>query len=149
MVKNFFLKNDKSPKNIQIKKDVINHFISTGNDTIAELSRELDMSVPTVTKFIVELKEQGLIDEFGKVHTPGGRHPIVYGLNPTSAYFVGVDMSRHHLNIALMDFTGNIVDHQMGIPYTYENTPGSLDLLCEHIQNFIDKTEITKRRYTM
>ncbi|NLJ00143.1 MAG: winged helix-turn-helix domain-containing protein, partial [Bacteroidales bacterium] len=58
MVKNFFLKNEKSPKNIQIKKDIINHFISTGNDTIAELSRELDLSVPTVTKFITELKEQ-------------------------------------------------------------------------------------------
>ncbi len=150
MVKNFFLKNEKSPKNIQIKKDIINHFISTGNDTIAELSRELDLSVPTVTKFITELKEQGLIAEFGKVHTPGGRHPIMYGLNPTSAYFVGVDMSRHHLNLAMMDFTGNLVNHQMNIAYTYENTPESLDLLCSHIQNFIDKTgEYKKKIYNI
>ncbi len=150
MVKNFFLKNEKSPKNIQIKKDIINHFISTGNDTIAELSRELDLSVPTVTKFITELKGQGLIAEFGKVHTPGGRHPIMYGLNPTSAYFVGVDMSRHHLNLAIMDFTGNLVNHQMNLAYTYENTPESLDLLCSHIQNFIDKTgEYKKKIYNI
>ncbi len=47
------------------------------------------------------MAQGGLIDEFGKIHTPGGRHPSVYGLNPSSAYFVGVDMSRHHLNIAL------------------------------------------------
>ncbi len=146
MVKNFFVKNEKSPKNILIKKDIINHFISMGNDTIAELSKELDLSVPTVTKFITELKEQGLITEFGKVHTPGGRHPIVYGLNPTSAYFVGVDMTRHHLNLALMDFTGNIVNHLMGISYTYENTTESLDLLCGHIQNFIDKTGDYKKK---
>ncbi len=146
MVKNFFVKNEKSPKNILIKKDIINHFISMGNDTIAELSKELDLSVPTVTKFITELKEQGLITEFGKVHTPGGRHPIVYGLNPTSAYFVGVDMTRHHLNLALMDFTGNIVNHQMGIAYTYENTTESLDLLCSHIQNFINKTGDYKKK---
>src|SRR5690554_1475721 len=150
MVKNFFVKNEKSPKNIQIKKDIINHFISTGNDTIAELSRELDLSVPTVTKFITELKGQGLIAEFGKVHTPGGRHPIMYGLNPTSAYFVGVDMSRHHLNLAIMDFTGNLVNHQMNLAYTYENTPESLDLLCSHIQNFIDKTgEYKKKIYNI
>lgn len=150
MVKNFFLKNEKSPKNIQIKKDIINHFISTGNDTIAELSRELDLSVPTVTKFITELKGQGLIAEFGKVHTPGGRHPIMYGLNPTSAYFVGVDMSRHHLNLAIMDFTGNLVNHQMNLAYTYENTPESLHLLCSHIQNFIDKTgEYKKKIYNI
>ena len=71
MVKKLFLKTDKSPKNIQIKKDIINHFITTGNDTIAELARELELSVPTITKFITELKDQGLIIEFGK-YTPGG-----------------------------------------------------------------------------
>src|SRR5690606_1316288 len=112
MVKNLFIKSDKSPKNIQIKKDIISHFIETGNDTIAELAKEFDLSVPTVTKFIGELMDQGLIAEFGKINTPGGRHPSLYGLNPTSAYFVGVDMSRHHLNIALMDFTGRIVENQ-------------------------------------
>ncbi|HHU25620.1 MAG TPA: ROK family transcriptional regulator, partial [Bacteroidales bacterium] len=141
MVKKLFLKTDKSPKNIQIKKEIINHFITTGNDTIAELARELELSVPTITKFITELKEQGLITEFGKIHTPGGRHPILYGLNPTSAYFVGVDMSRHHLHLALMDFTGNIVDQRINIPYMYDNTPESFDLLCDHIQEFINKAE--------
>ncbi|MDD2513349.1 MAG: ROK family transcriptional regulator [Proteiniphilum sp.] len=148
MVKNLFFKSDKSPKNIQIKKDIISHFINTGNDTIAELARELDLSVPTVTKFIGELIDQGLISEFGKIHTPGGRHPIVYGLNPTSAYFVGVDMSRHHLNIALMDFTGRIADNEIGISYTYENTSESFDQLCGYIQKFIDRTgELKKKIY--
>src|SRR5690554_6125049 len=146
MVKNLFFKSDKSPKNIQIKKDIITHFISTSNDTISELSKVLDLSVPTITKFITELMDQGLITEFGKVHTPGGRHPIVYGLNPTSAYFVGVDMTRHHLHIALMDFTGNIVENQLGISYNYENTTESFDQLCDHIQNFIDRTGERKQK---
>ena len=116
MAKKFFISNDKNPKNVQIKKDIINHFIANGNDTISELSKELDLSVPTVTKFIGELIEQGLICEYGKMQTSGGRYPSVYGLNPTSVYFVGVDMTRHHLNIALMDFKGDIVQSQMGIP---------------------------------
>ncbi|NLY24418.1 MAG: ROK family transcriptional regulator [Bacteroidales bacterium] len=150
MVKNHFFKSDKSPKNIQIKKDIISHFINLGNDTIAELAKELDLSVPTVTKFIGELIDQGLIAEFGKINTPGGRHPSLYGLKPTSAYFVGADMSRHHLNIALMDFTGRIVESEMGISYTYENTPESFDLLCSHIQTFIDKTgELKKKIYNI
>lgn len=146
MVKNLFFKSDKSPKNVQIKKDIISHFIRSGNDTIAELARELDLSVPTVTKFIAELTDQGMIAEFGKIHTPGGRHPSVYGLKPSSAYFVGVDMSRHHLNIALMDFTGRIVDSHMGITYTYENTPESFEMLCSHIEKFIDKMGDLKKK---
>lgn len=144
MTKNFFLSTDKSPKTIQIKKDIINHFISNGNDTIAELAKQLDLSVPTVTKLIVELTAQGLVSEFGKIQTAGGRHPIVYGLNPASAYFVGVDMTKDSLNIALMDFKGNIVDYQMDIPYRFENTPQSFDALCAHIQHFIDNTKQLK-----
>ena len=73
MVKKFLLKCDKSPKNVQIKKEIINHFINTGNDTIAELSKELDLSVPTITKFIGELKDLGLIAELGKIQTKIGR----------------------------------------------------------------------------
>ena len=150
MAKNFFISKEKNPKNVQIKKDIINHFIANGNDTISELSKELDLSVPTVTKFIGELIEQGLICEYGKMQTSGGRYPSVYGLNPTSVYFVGVDMTRHHLNIALMDFKGDIVQSQMGIPFTYENTSEAFDTLCSHIQNFIDQTgELKEKIYSI
>lgn len=150
MGKKFFISNDKNPKNVQIKKNIINHFIANGNDTIAELSKELDLSVPTVTKFIGELMDQGLICEFGKMQTTGGRYPSVYGLNPTSVYFVGVDMTRHHLNIALMDFKGDIVQSQMGIPFIYENTSEAFDALCNHIQNFIDQTgELKEKIYSI
>ena len=150
MAKNFFISSEKNPKNVQIKKDIINHFIANGNDTISELSKELDLSVPTVTKFIGELIEQGLICEYGKMQTSGGRYPSVYGLNPTSVYFVGVDMTRHHLNIALMDFKGDIVQSQMGIPFIYENTSEAFDTLCNHIQNFLDQTgELKEKIYSI
>jgi predicted NBD/HSP70 family sugar kinase len=146
MVKNLFFRSDKSPKNVQIKKDILTHFMSNGNDTISEVSKVLDLSVPTITKFITELMDQDLIKEFGKAHTLGGRHPIVYGLSPESAYFVGVDITRHHLNMGLMDFTGNMVDIQMGIPFTYDNSIESLDQLGNHIQDFIDKTGERKQK---
>ena len=150
MGKKFFISNDKNPKNVQIKKDIINHFIANGNDTIAELSKELDLSVPTITKFIGELMDQGLICEYGKMQTTGGRYPNVYGLNPDSVYFVGVDMTRHHLNIALMDFKGDIVQSQLGIPFIYENTSEAFDTLCNHIQNFIDQTgELKEKIYSI
>lgn len=140
MTKNFFRSSDNNPKNIQIRKSIINHFVTEGNDTIAELAKLLDLSVPTVTKFISELTEDGYLMEYGKIQTNGGRHPLLYGLNPSSVYFVGADMTRHHLSIALMNFRGDIVNYQMGIQYSFENTPESFDTLCKHIQDFIDKT---------
>lgn len=146
MTKSFLLHSDKNVKNVQIKKNIINYFISDGNNTITELSKELDLSIPTITKFVNELVEQDLIMEYGKVQTSGGRYPILYGLNPDSIYFIGADMSRHHLNIALMDFKGDIVDFQMGIKYEFENTTESFDTLHKHLQTFIDNVKVPKER---
>ncbi len=146
MTKAFFSNNGKNTKGIQIKKDIINFLISNGNNTITELSKELDLSIPTITKFISLLTEQELIMEYGKIQTTGGRYPIMYGLKPDSLYFLGADMSRHHLNVALMNFKGELVDFQMGIKYSFENTPESFDLLHKHIQAFIDNVEVPRER---
>lgn len=61
--------------------------------------------------------EQGYIDEYGKLETSGGRHPILYGLNTDSAYFVGVDVTWNCVNIGIINFKGDILKLQMGIPF--------------------------------
>lgn len=146
MTKMFFSNKVRNTKSIQIKKNIINFFINDGNNTITELSKDLDLSIPTITKFINELSDQNLIMEYGKVQTTGGRYPIMYGLKPDSLYFLGADMSRHHLNIAVMDFKGGLVHFQMGIKYSFENTPESFDILHKYIKTFIDNLEVPKER---
>ena len=39
-------------KNALVKKRIITHYIYNGSSTITDLSKEMDLSVPTVTKFI-------------------------------------------------------------------------------------------------
>lgn len=139
MTKKSFLTLEKNTKTSQIKKGIISYFLKYGKNSISELSKELDLSVPTVTKLINSMTEDGLISDYGKIQTSEGRHPNVYGLNPTSAYFMGIDMTRHHLNIALMDFNGDIVHAKLGILYNYENTQESFEELCDNINDFIDE----------
>ena len=42
-------------KNALVKKRIITHYIYNGSSTITDLSKEMDLSVPTVTKFIDEM----------------------------------------------------------------------------------------------
>ena len=42
-------------KSALLKKKIITHYIYNGSSTITDLSKELDLSVPTVTKFISEM----------------------------------------------------------------------------------------------
>ena len=55
-----FLKEiEKGSKSALVKKRIITHYIYNGSSTIPDLSKELDLSVPTVTKFIGEMCDDG------------------------------------------------------------------------------------------
>ena len=129
-------------KNALLKKKIITHYIYNGCSTITDLSKELDLSVPTVTKFISEMCEEGYINDYGKLETSGGRHPSLYGLNPESGYFIGVDIKKFAINLALINFKGDMLELKMNAPYKFENTPEALEELCKLIKDFIAETEV-------
>ena len=126
-------------KNMLTQKRIITYLMHNHSSTIPDLAKDIDLSIPTVTKFVMELVEEGYIINYGKQETSEGRPPNLYGLNPDSAYMVGVDIKAFCLNIGLMNFTGDMVDIQMGIECRLDNTLESLDLLIQHICTFIEK----------
>lgn len=128
-------------KNALLKKRIITHYIYNGSSTITDLAKELDLSVPTVTKFISEMCEEGYINDYGKLETSGGRHPSIYGLNPESGYFIGVDIKKFSINIGLINFKGDLLELNMNTPYEFENTQEALEELCSMIKAFINKIE--------
>lgn len=129
-------------KNALLKKRIITHYIYNGSSTITDLAKELDLSVPTVTKFISEMCEEGYINDYGKLETSGGRHPSIYGLNPESGYFIGIDIKKFAINIALINFKGDMLELKLNIPYKFDNTPEALEELCKLIRNFIKQIKI-------
>lgn len=135
---------EKGTKNALLKKKIITHYIYNGSSTITELSKELNLSIPTVTKFISEMSEDGFINEYGKLETSGGRHPILYGLNPESGYFIGVDMNRFSLDIGMINFKGDLLFHKSDIPYNFESTPQALDNLCNIVCEQIETLNIDR-----
>ena len=46
---------EKGSKLAVMKKRIITHYIYNGSSTITDLAKEMDLSVPTVTKFIDEM----------------------------------------------------------------------------------------------
>lgn len=141
-----FLITTDNNRNESLKKKIIHYYIANGDATIAELCKEMDLSIPTVTKLIGELQEDGYILDFGKQETSGGRKPNIYGLNPTSGYFVGVDIFRDKVNIAAVDFKGEKLRIEENIPFVLENTPAALETLCVQINTFIDSLPVSREK---
>jgi predicted NBD/HSP70 family sugar kinase len=129
-----------------IKKKVILYAIRNGTGTIAGLAKELDLSIPTTKKIITEMCSGGSIDECGKLETGGGRHPSLYGLNPEAAYFVGVDVRQFMVNIAIIDFKGEMINMDTGVPFELKNTPEALNRLVAIIRDFIERQVIDKSK---
>lgn len=144
MMNNIF-NNDKDSKNVVLKSRIVNYFIMNGNSTNNDLAKELGLSVPTVAKIIGEMCEDGFVDEYGKLETDEGRKPNLYGLNPNSGYFVGVDMMPDEVKIGLMNFRGDLIDLD-SVVYHQQNTMESLDELCTDVASFIDKSKVDKSK---
>lgn len=133
-------------KSASLKINIIRYYINNGENTLAELGREMDLSVPTVTKLVGELIEDGYVIDFGKMETSGGRRPNVYGVNPDSGYFVGVDLKAFSVSIAVINFNGTVVHSNLKIPFVQENTQENLDALCKLINTYIDGLDVPKSK---
>lgn len=133
-------------KSSHLKKNIIRYCITNGENTLSEMGKAMQTSVPTITKLVAELKEDKYLLDFGKVETNGGRRPIIYGINPDSGYFIGVDIKQSRINIALINLKGENVFSKMNFPFKYENTPESLNSLCNTILQFIDNSNIDKNK---
>lgn len=146
MTSKFLTSSDDTSRNALLKKEIIHCCIANGDATIAELCKEINLSIPTVTKLIGELLEDGYIVDFGKQETSGGRKPSLYGLNPSSGYFVGVDVMRDRINLGVFDFKGDKVRIEEDVPYLLENTPDALEELCVCIERFINNLTFPREK---
>lgn len=133
-------------KSMLTQKRILTYLMHNHSSTIPDLAKDIDLSIPTVTKLVMELVDEGYIINYGKQETSEGRPPNLYGLNPDSAYMVGVDIKAFCLNIGLMNFTGDMVDIQMGIECHLDNTLESLDVLIQHISTFIEKHQNVREK---
>lgn len=128
------------------KKIILGYFANNGNTTIPDLSKDLDVSVPKVTSLVNELIQEGLIKDYGKIESTGGRKPNLYGIVPDSAFFIGVDVKQNHINIGLSDLQKNLVKISEKLDYKLDNTPESLEALCTYIQDFIAALNVPSDR---
>lgn len=133
-------------KNLRLKKEILAYFTQHDNATIADLAGELNASTPKVTHLLNDLLQEGLVNDYGKIDSTGGRKPNVYGMAPDAGFFVGVEVKKFHINIGLLDFKDNLVKSAEKIPYELLNTAASLDELCRIISAFLEELPVSREK---
>ena len=74
-----------------------------------DVSKLTKLNIVTVSNYINNFIEQGIVIEKGLDISSGGRRPTIVVLNPKSAYVIGVDLGVFQLTTVLSDLEGNVV----------------------------------------
>ena len=136
----------KDNKNSLLKKTILRICIENGEQSIANLSEQINTSVPTVTKLIGELMDEGFMIELGKSGTSGGRRPSIYGLNPEAGYFIGLDIRHSHASIAVTDFKGGLLSFEDNIPFVLQTNEDCLHEIAKNIRSYFLENDLDWNR---
>lgn len=129
-------------KNFILKKKILGICITEGSRSLADISRELNSSIPTITKLVGELIMDGYLEDMGKIDTSGGRRPSIYGLNPSAGFFAGIDINMDEVKIAVTDFKGDLVDFTTHYGFILSNTEESFKELCRITKEYVSQIGI-------
>lgn len=133
-------------KNNIIKRNIIAYMAINGESTLSELTRELHISVPTMTKLVQELVDDSIVIDLGKVETPGGRRPNVFGLANSAIYFAGINVARDHIAYVITDLQNNIILERTDNSFELVDRPQCLERICQNIENFIATSGVDREK---
>lgn len=129
-----------------LKRSIVKSLLTQGDSTIADLSANIQSSIPTVTKAVNELLLDNIVEDIGKISNSGGRKPSLYGIAANSCYVLGVEIGRSSLSLGLQNVKNEFVEISFKIPFIFEESFHSLDRLVEHISSFIRDSGVDENK---
>lgn len=131
---------DHSDIKMNNKKRITNLLSKERELTKLEISRKLDISVPTVTTIVGELMEEGIVEEAGMAISTGGRKPVIIRFLPDSRYSIGIDLGRDYVRAILINLDGKIIEERKKelVSITEDEVLNLMKLLIEELINSDD-----------
>lgn len=110
-------------KNHKRKSMILSILFKEGEKSIADLTQLTNVSLPVITKLIVELKKDKYIIENKELKvSQAGRPASFYKINGNAGYLLGVDLGRSQTTFILIDLEQNIIfEKREKVSYLFED----------------------------
>ncbi|WP_138420812.1 ROK family transcriptional regulator [Aquibacillus sediminis] len=132
----------KSSKHINIKH-VYQTIHRYGPITKGKLIERTNLKQTTMVRILEQLLEWDLIELNGYDESSGGRPPALYQINPRHHYMIGIDLSRTHTKIMLVNLALTPID-RVSFPMTAQHTPVyTIDLIKRTLEEMLQKHRLT------
>lgn len=88
---------------------ILNYVINNQVTSKVEVSKNLNLSMPTVLSNVNDLIAKGIIIETGEYESTGGRKAKSIGINPSYRYSGGIVITANHVGMVLVNLKYEIV----------------------------------------
>lgn len=133
----------KGINNLDVRKEnqkkIWSCFLTSEEISNRDIAETLGLTFPTINQSIQYFLEMGLLVEMGKQKSSGGRKPKLYRANLDIYFSVGVDITRNHVNISVIDLAGN-VKYNCRIQKQYENSMNHEDSYARFLSDLVNST---------
>ena len=119
------------------KSKIVNYIINHEATSKVELSKDLNLSMPTVLSNVNELLANGIAVETGEYESTGGRKAKRIGINPAYRYSVGVVITANHLGIVLLNMQYEI-EKTMRMRLKFSTDTSYCLKVAEIVENFLE-----------
>ncbi|MCH6264601.1 ROK family protein [Neobacillus citreus] len=132
---NELLATPKSMKKI-IFRGIRSTLLELGSATKLELSQKLEISLPTIAKFLTQMEKDGEIFSVGLDDSSGGRRAKRFTYNPEYTLGVAIFLERTETNYTIFNCLGEVKEQGKAPSVLIDD---GLNLLTECIENIITK----------
>lgn len=131
-------------KDLKLKRKIMVLMSKSHEVSINEIAASLDISTPKAALLMNELTGEKLIKVVGKRTAGPGRKASLYALRHDNCFFLGVEIKKYKINVALMGFDKKILKSHLDIPFHYQEAGESLKEIVLIINNFLREVKVDR-----
>jgi predicted NBD/HSP70 family sugar kinase len=140
---------EKGTNNLEVrntnKKRIVGLLYQRSGMTKQEISRQLGLSMPTVSEILKELSRAGLVREQGVLASSGGRKPALIALVYDAKLSAGIEITQNHIGFVLIDLGENVLFHRR-LREPFENSEGYYRRLRDYAEQFLTENHVDRTR---
>ena len=138
---------DQKAIRIENRKRILHLLSHEREQTILDMSRELDISIPTITKNIHQFIAEGIVEEAGMSASTGGRRPVIIRFLPEAYYSIGVEcLAEQIVRIVVTDLDSRIIASDAMTRVDFKDMDGLMHEINRHITTILRNRDISIRK---
>ena len=133
-------------KKLAHKKHILRSIYFNGPLSNSELAKQIKLSTPKINSLLVELIDDGLVQELGRGDSSGGRRPNIYGLVKDGFYVVGITININRTIISIFNSNNEEVSGPNYFPIKMQSDIRIFDQVYEKLGEVLKENNILQNK---